>query len=53
MEGIVWLGGGSQTLGTMRTELEGVVMPAGDLRRKVPIITETDQQLVLGHLDEK
>ena len=45
--------GGSQTLGTTRTELEGVVVPAGDLRRKVAIITETNQQLVLGHLDEK
>ena len=37
----------------MSTELEGVLMPAGDMRRKVAIITETNQQLVLGHLDEK
>ena len=37
----------------MSTELEGVLMPAGDLRRKVAIITETDQQLLLVHQDDK
>ena len=48
MEGFVWTGGGSQMLRRMRTELERVGMPAGDQGRKVTIVRETDQRLVLG-----
>ena len=50
MEGFVWTGGGLQMLRRIRTELKRVGVPAGDQGKKVAIIGETDQRLVLGHL---